>query len=117
MTEKWWYCPVPECMYDLDYSITWDTVEPFVLTEEHRQFLKRIFAEICEEYGYRLISCGLFDHRISLSVGCRPTVAPCDVVRTLRSLSLVRMIESFPEARRFYSVHGSLWKGMYFVSS
>lgn len=56
------------------------------------------------------------DH-IHIFIDCPQTVAPCDVVRTLKSRTAVELFQAYPELKRFYARCGSLWSKGYFISS
>lgn len=56
------------------------------------------------------------DH-IHIFVDCSQTVAPCDIVRTLKSISAIEMFKVFPQLKQFYSRCGVLWSRGYFVST
>ena len=45
------------------------------------------------------------------------TVAPCDVVRTLKSISAIELFKVYPQLKKFYARCGALWSGGYFVST
>ena len=54
---------------------------------------------------------------IHIFVDCPVTVAPCDVVRTLKSMSAIQLFKAYPELKRFYARCGKLWSNGYFISS
>ena len=56
------------------------------------------------------------DH-IHIFVDCPQTVAPCDIVRTLKSISAVEMFKKYPKLKEFYARCGVLWSRGYFIST
>ena len=50
-------------------------------------------------------------------VATKPTVAATDVIRTLKSLSAIKLFAKFPSLKKFYAGCGSLWSQSYFVST
>jgi len=56
------------------------------------------------------------DH-IHIFIGTKPTVAPMDVIRTLKSVSAIELFKKYPKLKQFYSRCGSLWSKGYFVST
>ena len=44
-------------------------------------------------------------------------VAPCDIVRTLKSISAIEMFKAYPQLKQFYSRCGVLWSRGHFVST
>ena len=47
------------------------------------------------------------DH-IHLFIDCPQTVAPCEIVRTLKSLSAIALFKEFPHLKKFYARCGVL---------
>ena len=56
------------------------------------------------------------DH-INIFIDVPQKVAPCDVVRTLKSISAIELIKVYPQLKQFYSRCGVLWSRGYFVST
>jgi putative transposase len=79
--------------------------------------LKRIIDEICMKYGYQCIEKEVMPDHIHLFLSLKPTVAPSDVVRTLKSISAIELFKSFPALKKFYGRCGSLWGSGYFVTT
>ena len=58
-----------------------------------------------------------FSNVIHIFVDCPQTVAPCDIVRTLKSISAIEMFKTYPQLKQFYSRCGALWSKGYFIST
>ena len=56
------------------------------------------------------------DH-IHIFADCPQTAAPCDIARTLKSISAVELFKTYPQLKRFYARSGRLWSNGYFVST
>ena len=56
------------------------------------------------------------DH-IHIFLSVKPTVAPTDIVRTLKSISAINLLKKYPKLKKFYAHCGSLWSKGYFVST
>ena len=56
------------------------------------------------------------DH-IHIFLSTKPTIAPTDIVRTLKSISAIKLFKEYPKLKRFYAQCGSLWSKGYFVST
>ena len=56
------------------------------------------------------------DH-IHIFVDVPVSVAPCDVVRTLKSISAIELFKAFPKLKQFYAKCGVLWSRGYFIST
>ena len=106
------------CKYLVQYHIIWCPKFRFdVLEGDVGAELKSILESICMKYGYDIKALEVMSDHIHIFVDCPQTVAPCDVVRTLKSISAVEMFRAFPKLKRFYSRCGVLWSRGYFISS
>ncbi|MBU2503871.1 MAG: IS200/IS605 family transposase [Nanoarchaeota archaeon] len=76
-----------------------------------------ILAEICKKYGYEIIEIEVMQDHIHLFVSAKPTVAPTDIVRTLKSITAIQLFKEFLSLNKFYSRYVSLWSKGYFVST
>ena len=56
------------------------------------------------------------DH-IHLFISAQQTVAPCDIIRTLKSISAIELFKLYPSLKRFYQRCGCLWSRGYFIST
>ena len=56
------------------------------------------------------------DH-IHIFLSAKPTVAPTDIVRTLKSISAIKLFKEYPKLKKFYARCGSLWSKGYLVST
>lgn len=56
------------------------------------------------------------DH-IHIFVDVPQTVAPCDVVRTLKSIRAIELFQAFPQLKQFYARCGALWSRGYLIST
>lgn len=79
--------------------------------------LKKILLNICSKYRYEIHSLEVNEDYIHIFLSVDPYVAPADVIRTLKSISAVHLLQQVPEMRLFYSRRGSLWKKGYLVST
>jgi putative transposase len=87
------------------------------ITNRVREFLKGVFAEVCEDFGGALEEMdGEADH-IHLLVSMPPKVAPAKLVNSLKGVSSRHLrSQRLPEVRRaLWGEH--FWSPSYFVSS
>lgn len=104
--------------YLVQYHIIWCPKFRFeVLTGDVENALKNIITNISKEYKYEIKALEVMPDHIHLFVATKPTVAPTDVVRTIKSITTVKLFKEFPELKNFYSRVGSLWSKGYFVST
>lgn len=106
------------CKYLIQYHIIWCPKFRYsVLNGDVEKTLKQILRGICQKYGYQIKALEVMSDHIHLFVDCPQTVAPCDVVRTLKSRTAIELFQAYPELKRFYARCGSLWSRGYFISS
>jgi putative transposase len=79
--------------------------------------LKKILVNVCAQYGYVIKALEVMPDHIHIFVDCPQTVAPCDIVRTLKSISAVELFRAYPQLKRFYARCGVLWSKGYFIST
>jgi len=79
--------------------------------------LKEILLNLCSKYRYGIHSLEVSNAFIHIFLSVDPSVAPADIIRTLKSISAVHLFQQFPEMRTFYGRRGSLWKKGYLVST
>ena len=105
-------------VYLTQYHIVWCPKFRYqVLTPERQDKLKIILADICKTYGYAIKAMEIMPDHIHLFVDIPQTVAPCDAVRTLKSISAIRLLKDDPSLRKFYSRCGVLWSKGHFIST
>lgn len=112
------YVSNAHCVCLIQYHVIWCPKFRYsVLKGDVEAALKRILADICSEYGYRLLALEVMPDHVHIFVSAPHTAAPCDVARTLKSLSAVRLFVAFPSLKRFYAKSGRLWSRGYFIST
>ena len=112
------YHSASHCSYLIQYHIIWCPKFRFsVLKGKVDIALKQILQKICDEYGYLIKALEVMPDHIHIFVDVSQTVAPCDVVRTLKSISAIEMLRAFPQLKQFYARCGVLWSRGYFIST
>ena len=71
----------------------------------------------CNDYKYKIKALEVMPDHIHIFIDVPQTVAPCDVVRTLKSISAIELFKVFPKLKQFYAKCGVLWPRGYFVST
>ena len=104
--------------YLCQYHIIWCSKFRYpVLKNETRDKLIEIIKDIADRYNYEIIEYEVMPDHIHLFIGAKPTVAPIDIVRTIKSISAIKMFKAFPKLKQFYSKCGSLWSVGKFIST
>lgn len=112
------YKSLNHCKYLVQYHLIWCPKFRYnVLKGNVEETLKRILAEICNKYEYEILELEVMADHIHIFVSAKPTVAPTDIVRTLKSITAIQLFKEFPALKKFYSRCGSLWSKGYFVST
>jgi putative transposase len=100
------------------YHLVWCPKFRFeVIQEDIECSLKNILAEICNKYQYEILELEVMPGHIHIFLSAKPTVAPTDIVRTLKSISAIKLFKEYPKLKKFYARCGSLWSKGYFVST
>ena len=112
------YSTLNHCKYLTQYHIIWCPKFRYnVLSEGIEEDLKSILLEIADEYSYEIKEMEVMPDHIHIFVSTKPTVAPTDVVRTMKSIAAIRLFKSNAKLKQFYARCGSLWSKGYFVST
>ena len=105
------YHSASHCKYLIQYHIIWCPEFRFsVLKGNVEDTLRLILQKICNDYNYRIKALEVMPDHIHIFIDVPQTVAPSDVVRTLKSISAIELFRTFPQLKQFYA------KG-YFVST
>ncbi|WP_229771467.1 IS200/IS605 family transposase [Sharpea porci] len=103
------YHSASHCKYLTQYHIIWCPKFRFsILQSGAYDALKNILADICKHYGYEIKALEVMPDHIHMFVDCPQTVAPCDIARTLKSISAIEMLKAYPELKQFYARCGVL---------
>ena len=99
------YHRASHCKYLVQYHIIWC---PKFRCDGMDETLKKILSEVCDAYGYIIKALEVMPDHIHIFVDCPVTTAPCDVVRTLKSMSAIQLLKAYPELKRFYARCGNI---------
>ncbi|MCK8827433.1 IS200/IS605 family transposase [Natroniella acetigena] len=112
------YKSLSHCRYLLQYHLVWCPKFRFeVIQGDIEQSLKNILANVCNKYQYEILELEVMTDHIHIFLSAKPTVAPTDIVRTLKSISAIKLFKEYPKLKKFYACCGSLWSKGYFVST
>ena len=112
------YHSASHCKYLIQYHIIWCPKFRFsVLKGDVENTLKQILQKICYDYNYHIKALEVIPDHIHIFVVVPQTVASCDVVRTLKSISAIELFKAHSQLKKFYAGCGALWSGGYFVST
>ena len=98
------YHSASHCRYLTQYHIIWCPKFRYnVLQNGVDTAIKRILYEICDKYNYSIKALEVMPDHIHIFVDCPQTVAPCDIARTLKSISAVELFKIYPQLKQFYA--------------
>jgi len=112
------YKSTAHCRYLCQYHIIFCPKFRYaVLKDDINTSLKKILLEIAEKYEYEIIQMEIMPEHIHLFIGAKPTVAPIDIIRTIKSITAIKLFKQYPKLKSFYGRCGSLWSVGKFVST
>ena len=112
------YHVASHCKYLTQYHIIWCPKFRYsILNDKRSNLLKKILLDICNQYHYTIKAMEVMPDNIHLFIDAPHTIAPCDIVRTLKSISAIRMLDADPSLRKFYASCWVLWSTGYFIST
>ena len=112
------YNSLNHCKYLVQYHLIWCPKFRFnVLKEDIEYSLKETLVSISHKYDFKIIEMEVMPDHLHLFVSAKPTVAPTDLIRTLKSISAIEIFKKHPDLKQFYRRCGSLWSKGYFVST
>lgn len=79
--------------------------------------VKRTIGEVCIEYGWACRTVEVMPDHVHLFIQIHPTDRPCDVVRTLKSITAVAVFTEFLELKKQKFWGSGLWSRGTFYSS
>ena len=107
-----------DCRFFVKYHLIWRPKLTAVdIFGPAQSALKEILLALCSKYRYEVYSLEVHPTHIHILLSADPSVAPGDVIRTLKSLSAVSLFQQFPALRSFYGRQGSLWEKRYLIST
>jgi len=100
----------------IGYHLIWCTkYRRKVLEGSAKEFLKKVFEEICRRYDWQLESIEVMEDHVHLFVQADHLTAPVDIAKTLKSISATRFFSAFPKVKQHSFWRSGLWsKGTYY---
>lgn len=88
-----------------------------ILDDEIQDALKQIITGIAHDYRYEIKALETMNDHIHVFLEADQSVAPVDIVRTLKSISAIKLFKQYPRLKRHYSRCGSLWSRGHYIAS
>ncbi len=104
-------------VYELKYHLVWvPKYRARILGAEEKQYLKKVFKEIAEEYEFQIDTMEVMSDHVHVFIEAPPSYAPARVVQIIKSISAKELYKKYPELRKkMWS--GAIWEEGYFVRS
>lgn len=98
------------CMHEIAYHLIFCTkYRHAVLVGAVEIELKKILAETCEEYGWKLEKIETMPDHVHLFVKSDHITAPVEIVKTLKSISAVHLFATFSKLKGKKFWGSGLW--------
>ena len=112
------YKSLNHCRYLIQFHIIWCAKYRYpVLNPQRQKKLKDILINIANTYDYEIKEMEIMPDHIHIFIGCKPTVKPTDLVRTLKSITAREMFKNDLALKNFYNRCKCLWSRRYFIST
>ena len=94
------YHSASHCKYLIQYHIIWCSEFRFSVLKGNVDItLKQILQKICNDYNYHIKGLEVMPDHIHIFIDVPQTVAPCDVARTLKSISAIELFKVYPQLK------------------
>ena len=104
-------------VYELKYHLVWvPKYRARILGGEVSQYLKELFVQIAEEYGFHIITVEIMEDHVHLLIEVLPSYSPSEVVQTIKSISARELFKKYPKMKKLMW-SGKIWNEGYFVRS
>ncbi|ADL13471.1 IS200/IS605 family transposase [Acetohalobium arabaticum] len=106
------------CVYNVGYHIVFTVkYRQKVLTGKVATRLKEVLHQVAQDKEFIIETMELMPDHVHIFVSTKPTVAPTDIVRTIKSISAIKLFDKHPKLKKFYARCGSLWSKGYFIDT
>ena len=97
-------------VYELGYHIVWVTkFRKPVLAGAVEIITRRIIAETCVAYGWKLEEIEVMPDHVHIFVRSDPQTSPGEIAKTIKSISAVRVFYEFPKLKKQKFWGSGLW--------
>lgn len=104
--------------YKIGYHVVWCTkFRHPILVNAVEVFTKNTIAQTCAVYGWELQQIEIMPDHVHCFISAPPTVAPTDIVKTLKSVSAIAVFTQFPQLKGQKFWGSGLWSKSYYVGT
>lgn len=103
---------------EIGYHIVWCTkYRNKVLNQQIQTTLKQLITEICIEYNWILHSIEIMEDHIHIFIQTDPAASPVNIVKTIKSITAVKIFTIFPKLKQKWFWGSGLWSRGYYVGT
>ncbi|WP_207637585.1 IS200/IS605 family transposase, partial [Desulfotruncus alcoholivorax] len=108
------------CVYNINYHIVFcPKYRRKVINGKVEEIINQTVGKICESYGFSLIQMGTMPDHLHILLYAPPTVAPAEIVKTLKSITANTVFKTIPGIKKrgkfivpnTENVAENLWRG------
>ncbi len=104
-------------VYELKYHLVWvPKYRARILGGEVSRYLKELFAQIAEEYGFHIVTMEIMEDHVHVLIEAPPSYSPSELVQTIKSISARELFKKYPKMKKLMW-SGKIWNEGYFVRS
>ena len=78
-------------VYNVNYNFVWCPKYRYAILEPIEDSLESSFRDVCDEYGYEILSLHISPDHVHLFLSAHPKYAPSEIVRTVKSITAREM--------------------------
>lgn len=109
---------INHCVYNINYHIVFcPKYRHKVIKGRVEDTVKQTIQEVCTNYGYTLIQMETMPDHLHLFVSAPPTIAPTEIVKTLKSITAITVFKTFPWLKKKYFWGSGLWSRGYYIGT
>jgi putative transposase len=100
-------------VYNVNYHFVWCPKYRHAILEPIEDSLETSFREVCDEYGYEILSLHISPDHVHLFLSAHPKYAPSEIVRTVKSITAREMWEQHEPFLEEYLWGDGFWEESY----
>ncbi|WP_435158608.1 IS200/IS605 family transposase [Haladaptatus sp. DFWS20] len=104
-------------VYNVNYHFVWCPKYRHAILEPIEESLEASFRDVCDEYGYEILSLHISPDHVHLFLSTHPKHAPSEIVRTVKSITAREMWEQHEPLLEEYLWGGGFWEESYYVGT
>ena len=104
-------------VYNVNYHFVWCPKYRHAILEPIEGSLEASFRDVCDEYGYEILSLHISPDHVHLFLSAHPKHAPSEIVRTVKSITAREMWEQHEPFLEEYLWGGGFWEEPYYVGT